>query len=120
MTAGALLVAAGMGVVAAGPGLAAHVAGTVVLGLGLAGILGSSLSYILLNEAGAEERTVAQGLSTLFISVGQLVGAAALAAAAASVPDPAVGYRTGFAVVAVVGLALAVVARALPARAASG
>lgn len=116
VTAGALLVAAGMGVVAAGPALAVHVAGTVVLGLGLSGILGSSLSYILLNESGAEERTVAQGLSTLFISVGQLVGAAALAAAAASVPDPAVGYRTGFAAVAVVGLALAVLARALPAR----
>ena len=116
VTVAALLAAVGMGVVAAGPGLAVHVAGTVVLGLGLSGILGSSLSYILLTEAGAEERTVAQGLSTVFISVGQLVGAAVLAALAASAAVPEDGYRTGFAVVAGVALVLAALAQALPAR----
>ncbi len=120
VTVAALLAAAGMGVVAAGPGLGLHVAGTVVLGLGLSGILGSSLSYILLSESSEDERTVAQGLSTVFISVGQLVGAAVLAGLAASAAVPEVGYRTGFAVVAAVALGLAAVAQALPARGASG
>ncbi|MDX1419101.1 MAG: MFS transporter [Rubricoccaceae bacterium] len=116
VTVGALLIAAGMGTVALGPGLGLHVAGTVVLGVGLSGILGSSLSYILLNEAGADERTVAQGLSTVFISVGQLAGAAALAALASSADVPAEGYRAGFVAVAVVALGLALLARALPGR----
>lgn len=116
VTVGAVLVAAGMATIAAGPGLALHVAGTVVLGLGLSGILGSSLSYILLNEAGADERAVAQGLSTVFISVGQLVGAAVLAALAASAATPAEGYRSGFALVAGASVLLVLLARALPAR----
>lgn len=116
VTVGAVLIAIGMAGIAAGPGLAVHVAGTVVLGLGLSGILGSSLSYILLNEAGADERAVAQGLSTVFISIGQLVGAALLAALAASATIPAEGYRVGFAVVALVAVVLVGLARALPAR----
>ncbi|MEM8599393.1 MAG: MFS transporter [Bacteroidota bacterium] len=107
VTVAALLIAVGMGVVTVAADLGTHIAGTVVLGLGLSGILGSSLSYILLSEAGADERAVAQGLSTVFISVGQLVGAAVLAALAASATSASAGYRAGFAVVAGVGLVLA-------------
>jgi MFS family permease len=114
VTAAAALVALGMGVVAWGPSLALHVIGTAVLGLGLSGILGSSLSYILLAESGVEERAVAQGLSTVFISIGQLVGAAGLAALAASAAVPEVGYRSGFAVVAGVAVGLVGLARLLP------
>lgn len=113
VTVAALLVAVGMGLVTVAPSLGAHVAGTVVLGLGLSGILGSSLSYILLDESGADERAVAQGLSTVFISVGQLTGAALLAALAASAASPSAGYRIGFGAVAVVAVGLAVLAQAL-------
>ncbi len=115
VTGAAVLVAAGMAAVAAAPSLVVHVAGTVVLGLGLSGILGSSLSYILLAEAGPEERTVAQGLSTIFLSVGQLVGAATLAALATSAASPVEGYRLGFGVVAAFAVGLVLAARALPA-----
>ena len=111
------LVAVGMAGVAAGPGLAGHVAATVAVGLGLAGLLGSSISYILLVEAAVEERTLAQGLSTLFLSVGQLSGAAVIGAVAASAAVPVAGYRAAFGVLAVVAAGLAVVARALPGRA---
>ena len=107
------LVAAGMGVVALAPSLAVHLVGTVVLGLGLSGILGSSLAYILLAEAGADERAVAQGLSTIFLSVGQLVGAATLAALAASSASAVAGYQAGFGWIAVGAVVLAVVARGL-------
>ena len=58
--------------------------GSTLVGVGLSGILGSSISYILLNEAKLEERTVAQGISTIFISLGQLVGAALIGAFVAS------------------------------------
>ncbi len=114
VTAAAVLVTLGLTGVAAAPGLGLHVAATVVLGLGLSGILGSSLSYILLSEAGAGERTVAQGLSTVFLSIGQLAGAAALTALAASASTAEDGYRLGFTAVAVVALVLVGVARALP------
>lgn len=107
VTVAALLIAVGMGVVTIAPSLGIHIAGTVVLGLGLSGILGSSLSYILLSESSADERAVAQGLSTIFISVGQLAGAALLAALAASATTASAGYRSGFGVVAGIGLLLA-------------
>ncbi|MEM1115022.1 MAG: MFS transporter [Bacteroidota bacterium] len=116
VTVASVLILAGMAGVAAAPSLGLHVAATVVLGLGLSGVLGSSLSYILLAEAGEGERTVAQGLSTIFLSVGQLAGAALLAALAASATSPEAGYRLGFAVVAAGAVGLVVVARVLPSR----
>ena len=120
VTAASVLVAVGLAGIAAGPPLAGHVAATVAVGAGLAGLLGSSISYILLVEAEVGERTLAQGLSTLFLSVGQLSGAAMIGAIAASAAVPVAGYRAAFGALAVVALALAVVARALPRRAASG
>ncbi|MEL6615214.1 MAG: MFS transporter [Bacteroidota bacterium] len=114
VTVAAVLLTAGMGVVAVAPSLGVHIAGTVVLGLGLSGILGSSLSYILLAEAGRDERAVAQGLSTIFLSTGQLVGASVLAALAASSRVPEEGYRLGFALVTATALTLLLAARLLP------
>ncbi|HIG73359.1 MAG TPA: MFS transporter [Bacteroidetes bacterium] len=113
LTATALIVL-GMAAIAAAPTLGLHIAATVVLGLGLSGVLGSSLSYIFLAEAGRDERAVAQGLSTIFLSVGQLTGAALLAALAASATDSEAGYRLGFGVVAVGAAALVVAALFLP------
>ncbi|MEM6328143.1 MAG: MFS transporter [Bacteroidota bacterium] len=120
VTVAAALLTVGMGVVAVAPSLGIHIAGTVVVGLGLSGILGSSLSYILLAEAGRDERAVAQGLSTIFLSTGQLVGASVLAALAASAAAPEEGYRLGFVVVAVCAGALLVAARGLPSAPGSG
>ena len=113
VTSGCVLVAVGLAVVATGPTLPVHVVGTLLIGTGLAGLLGSSISYILLAEAKAEERTVAQGLSTLALSVGQLVGGALVGAIAASAVAPVVGYRTAFALIAGVAVALALVAQGL-------
>ena len=113
VTAGCALVAAGLGVLATGPALPVHVVGTLLVGTGLAGLLGSSISYILLAEAEVEERTVAQGLSTLALSVGQLVGGALVGAIAASAAAPVVGYRTAFALIAGVAVVLALIAQGL-------
>jgi len=74
--------------------------GSAVLGLGLAALLGSALSYVLLAESTAEERTVVQGLNTLSLGIGQLVGGALIGAVAASAAGSAAGYADAFAVVA--------------------
>ncbi len=93
----ALLLTAGLGVLAAlPPTLATYYAGTVLMGIGLSGMLGSALSYILLNEAAAGERSVAQGFVTLFLSVGQIVGGALIGAVVASSAGQTPGFQYAF------------------------
>lgn len=70
--------------------------GSILIGLGLSGLLGSAIGYILLNEAEITERTIAQGISTLFISIGQLTGGAFIGAVVASANDTLAGYQNGF------------------------
>lgn len=79
---------------------------SVLIGLGLSGILGSSLSYILLQESEAAERTVAQGVGTLSISIGQLTGGALIGAIVTSAVAGLPGYQAAFTAIAVVGAAL--------------
>lgn len=71
-------------------------AGSILIGLGLSGLLGSALSYILLTESAASERTVAQGVITLFISIGQLTGGALIGAIASSAMRPTDGFMAAF------------------------
>lgn len=47
-----------------------------LIGFGLSVLSGSSLRYIMLNETSAVDRAVTQGMLTIFISLGQLTGAA--------------------------------------------
>lgn len=116
--AGTALQTAGLALIVALPASrAAFYGGSVAIGLGLAALLGSALSYILLEESTAEERTVVQGLNTLSLGVGQLLGGAVIGAVAASASGPAGGYGPAFAVVAVVsglGLVLATALRGRP------
>ncbi len=87
----------GMAGIAAWPASrAAFYASTVLIGLGLAGIMGSALSYILLHEASEGERTASQGIITLFISIGQLFGAALVGSIVASFGAEVSGYSTAF------------------------
>jgi MFS family permease len=48
----------------------------ILIGLGLSVLSGSSLRYIMLNETTLIDRAVTQGMLTIFISLGQLTGAA--------------------------------------------
>jgi len=70
-------------------------AGGVFIGLGLSILAGSSLRYIMLNEAGPKDRAVTQGMLTIFISLGQLIGAAIIGVIVASNADSE-GYLTVF------------------------
>ncbi len=104
LTCQAILVV-GMGILTwAGDTKAGFYAGTILLGTGLAGIMGPALSHILLEAAHVTERAVSQGLITLFISVGQLMGGAAVGAAASSVGGGGGGYRLGFLGIALAGV----------------
>ena len=86
----------------AGNVFAWFIVGQVLSGLGLASLLGAPLRYVVLNEATPAQRGVAQGLLTVVLSVGQLVGAALVGAIAASRGSGAAGYQQGFLVVSAI------------------
>ncbi len=85
--------------------LALFYTSAVLVGLGLSGLLGATLRYIMLNEAPRTERAAAQGVLTLFTSVGQLIGGAMVGALAASMGGGMQGYQFAF---LIVGIAMAV------------
>ncbi len=100
------LMAAGMAAVAVFPAsLAMFYGGGIVIGLGMAGLLGSSLRYIMLAEAPPSDRGAAQGVLTVFISVGQLAGSALLGAVITSAGPGVESYSAAFLLVAA-GLAV--------------
>jgi MFS family permease len=72
-----------------------------VIGLGLSALLGAPLRYITLQEAGDERRGAGQGLLTLFLSIGQLLGAALIGGVVASSANELGGYRNALFTVAV-------------------
>ncbi len=90
---------------------------TIMIGLGLAGIMGSALNYILIHEALESERTASQGVITLSISIGQLVGAAAVGAIVASMGGVVRGYSTAFLMIAAVVAGLTLLSFRLKSRA---
>jgi MFS family permease len=91
--AGLTLSAAGLVVFGTAPmGFASFYAAGMLVGLGLSSLLGAPLRYVVLQEAGEARRGAGQGLLTLFLSAGQLVGAAAIGGIAASAASAATGY----------------------------
>jgi MFS family permease len=82
-----------------------YVSGGMV-GFGLSALLGAPLRYIALQEAGDQRRSAGQGLLTLCISIGQLIGAAMIGGVAGSANDALPGYRHSLLIVAA-GCALA-------------
>ena len=64
-----------------------------LVGFGMSALLGAPLRYIALQEAGPERRGAGQGLLTLCVSVGQLVGAAMIGGVVGSASDALPGYR---------------------------
>jgi len=68
----------------------------VLIGLGLSVLAGSGLRYIMLNEVGVHERAITQGVLTILISIGQIVGSAAIGTVAAMETTADAGYRKAF------------------------
>ncbi len=118
IVAGAVLV--GLGMVTVGlvrPTFASIYGAGTAIGLGMAALVGSSLRYVMLNEAPASERGATQGILTLFTSVGRLVGAALVGALVASHGGTLDGYGLAFRVVGTVMLVLAAASLGLKSRA---
>lgn len=69
-------------------------------GLGLAVLLGAPLRYVVIREVAESQRGAGQGLLTLFLSVGQLTGAALVGGVAASQGDGAGGYQRALLLIA--------------------
>ncbi len=71
----------------------------LLIGLGLSGLLGATLRYIMLSEAPKSERAAAQGILSLFTSTGQLIGGVLVGALATSRGGGVSGYQFAFATV---------------------
>lgn len=69
------------------------IVGGLIGGLGFSALLGAPLRFIVLNESSAADRGSAQGLLTVFLSVGQLIGAAIIGGVAASQGGGTKGYQ---------------------------
>lgn len=107
---GTAIMAAGMLLMGLTSGsMALFILAGVLVGLGMSSLLGAPLRYIMLSEARAAERTIAQGVVTIFTSAGQLLGGAltgAVAASRAATAGTAAGYSLAFLVIGLVGLLL--------------
>jgi EmrB/QacA subfamily drug resistance transporter len=86
----------------------------VLIGLGLSALLGAPIRYIMLNEVDASERSVSQGVVTLFTSIGQLIGSAMVGAVAQSGGG---NYATAFLAISGLGVVLVVLSVFLKPRA---
>jgi MFS family permease len=79
----------------------------VLVGFGMSALLGAPLRYIALQEAGESRRAAGQGLLTLSVCIGQLIGAAVIGGVVGSASDALPGYRHAMLTVAVAcGVAL--------------
>ena len=94
------------------------IVGGIIGGAGLAGLLGAPLRYILLSEADESDRAAAQGLLTVFLAVGQLLGAAIVGGVAASRGGGVLGYQAAFIVLAALTAIMIAVSIPLKSRAA--
>jgi MFS family permease len=88
----------------------------VFVGCGMSALLGAPLRYIVLQEAGEARRGAGQGMLTLCVSVGQLVGAAIIGGVMGSAADAVPGYRQSLLAVAVACLSALVLSIALRGR----
>lgn len=117
--AGAALLTVGMALLAFfNASLALFIVSGVVIGLGLSALLGAPIRYIMLNEAPLADRAAAQGVATLFTSIGQLLSGVLVAAVAASQGGGAAGYSAAFLVIAAVALVLTLLTLGLKGRSA--
>ena len=78
----------------------------ILIGIGMGGLVGAPLRYIMLNESQASERASAQSVIRLFTGIGQLFGAALVGAIASSHGGGATGLRTAYLLIAIMSAGL--------------
>jgi len=90
--------------------------GGVFLGLGFSILSGSALRYIMLNEVSVVERASTQGIITIFISIGQMAGAAIIGTLVASYKIPSTGFKQVFFIISIFAVILAITGLFLKSR----
>ena len=107
LMAGTLLLSMGMaGLAIQSASLTHFYISAILVGLGMGGLVGAPLRYIMLNESQASERAAAQSVIRLFTGIGQLFGAAIVGAIASSHGGGATGLRTAYMLVGIMSAAL--------------
>jgi EmrB/QacA subfamily drug resistance transporter len=81
--------------------------GGVFLGLGFSILSGSALRYVMLNEVSVYNRASTQGIITIFVSIGQMTGAASIGAILASYSEAVKGYSYVFLLISIFAIILA-------------
>jgi len=89
------------------------IGGGMIVGVGIAALLGAPLRYVVLEEARPEDRASTQGLLNIFLAIGQLTGAAIVGAVATSGGGGTGGYQASLGVLAAITLVVALPALAL-------
>lgn len=117
MNLGTFVLALGMGILGfVSTQKVLYYVGIACVGFGLSALLGSAISYILLNEARENERTVVQGVSRIFKGFGRLIGGAMIGAIVASSALEVLGYNRAFGAIAVIAAVLWLVSFGLRSR----
>jgi EmrB/QacA subfamily drug resistance transporter len=87
----------------------------ILYGFGLSALVGSSLRYVALNEVSASERATSQGMVTIFINTGQIIGSI-LIGVIATRGDKMEGFHYSFLFLTVLTLMLIATSFALKSR----
>jgi MFS family permease len=90
--------------------IATFVLASVLSGLGMAGLLGAPLRFIVMRETGPGEHAAGQGLLSVATSIGRLLGAAIVGSIATSAGGGAAGYQAAFVAMALLAGTLLAVA----------
>jgi len=90
--------------------------GSVLIGFGTSMLQGSSMRYIMLNEVRPADRALGQGILTLFLSIGQMTGAALIGIMIASRTIRLNGYHFAFLSIAIISLAIMLLSSQLKSR----
>ena len=114
---GTLLLCAGMlGLSFKSGSLPGFYTSAILVGLGMGGLVGAPLRYIMLNESQRSERASAQGVIRLFTGTGQLFGAALVGAVASSHGGGSHGLKTAYLVVGIMSALLFIASACLKPR----
>jgi MFS family permease len=81
--------------------------GGIFLGLGFSVLSGSALRYVMLNEVPDSDRATTQGMITIFVSMGQMTGAAVIGTIVASGKVALNGYKQVFVLISIFAFLLA-------------
>lgn len=88
----------------------------IINGMGMTGLLGAPLRFIVLAESSPDQQASAQGLLSVITSVGRLLGAAIVGSIATSAGGGSVGYQAGFVGMAVLAAVITASSFALRSR----